>query len=255
MKRSFFIAISVFWLHAVFAQQPLPKDLQPLKGEVTLAYAPKITTRCVMKNYVNKTDKDLEVRQDKPYLYSIKENETGNLFLIYGTEIGDDKILSLIFAIKKDGLGLESTPPILRSDLEIPPEQKANMPMFMSGIRKMIEDFSAVGTPVRQGSTINVNFCNGFPNLVRKVRSSEKQMSVVGTALINGANALVMSGSASERCIASQGWVEFETNGWQAVSMQSGITVASSMEWNIKASTGQTDSSVQDVECATSNTN
>ena len=255
MKRSLFIAINVLWLHAVFAQQSLPKDLQPLKGEVTLAYAPKITTRCVMKNYVKKTDTDLEVRQDQPYLYSIKENEAGNLFLIHGTQIGDGKVLSLIFAIKKDGLGFESTPPILKSDLDIPPEQMANLPMFMTGIRKMIEDFSAVGQPLAQGSKINFNFCNGLPNLVRKNRSSEKQMSVVGIALINGENALVMSGNTSERCIASQGWVEYEANGWQAVSMKSGLTVASSMEWGVKASTGQIDSSFQDVECATLNTN
>jgi len=261
MKKSLIVALTALTAGISCAQQALPQDIVLLNGEVTLRYTPNFEARCTKKSYEKKSGDFFGERKTTIETSSILEVSPGvSKFIKTAEAEGFDVRLS--FDVNEDGTGLKSTEPDIQFKLNKNDSWNSNIPgvskealdkvkLFLGGMIKTMGDsnFSGIGQPLRQGSSVMLpNLCEFIPE--GRTLSTSGGSSVAGTAVILGRENIIFSSEQTATCIWSNFQMNLEQKGWYAVDRQSGLRPASSLTINMTMDfKGFTFTSTEDIEC------
>jgi hypothetical protein len=249
MKISWLAIFSFFVSAASLAQQPLPKNLEPLSSPITISYTPKFDARCTTKTYEKKSSDLFGTRTSANNNYSIYEDASGELKYAGGGEYGAGKFVRVVVGLKPGGIGFASAPPILETNEDLSPDAKATFQTMIEGGLKNGGAIGFIGKPLTQGLSSAPDFCQLFSRGNTHVSSGG--MTVVGSAVIEGRKSLVLSGGQSFKCLPVYGFggLTMTYKGWQAIDVQSGLPIASSSVIEDIRSTGEIIRSTEETQC------
>jgi hypothetical protein len=248
MKPSSLATLSIFVSTASFAQQPLPKNLEPLTSAIIISYTPKFDSRCTTKTYEKKSSDLFGAWTSAKNNYSIYEDVSGELKYAGGGEYGSGKFVRVVASLKPGGMGFGSSPPIFETNEDLPADAKATIQTVLENGLKNGGAVSFIGKPLTQGFSSTPDFCQIF-SLGIQVGSGT--MTVLGSAVIEGRKSLVVSGAQSFKCLPANGigGLNMKYSGWHAIDMQSGLPIASSSAIELIQPSGEIVKSTEDTQC------
>ena len=252
LKQQLFALLGSVVSAISFAQQPLPKSLEPLIGHVIISYSPTFDSRCTTKTYEKKSSDLFGSRTTFKNNYSIYEDGTGALKYAGGGEYEAGKFVRVIFDLKPGGIGFGPVPPIFETNQELTADAKTAVQALLENALKNGGTAGFLGKPLTQGLSITPDFCQIFSMGIEQGGSGGR--TVVGSAFIEGRKSLVLDGGRSFKCIPTNGIGEFNMkyNGWEAIDMQSGLPIASSVVFEEMKSSGGTVRLTSDTQCLVS---
>jgi hypothetical protein len=200
-----------FWFIPLFAlcmeahaQRLLPRDLKPLQQPVKMTYVAGHSASCdghsggELKQFAE----SFELRADGREFYSASLAFEGKTYFE-----------SIQILTERHGFYLELLP---RDDTS----KVGMVKRALAATAEMKYGFNMFKAPLKQGDDVYSNFCLLFGEGVSSVTSAFK---VLGEATIKGRRSLIVGGSRNLQCEVSGKDVLWDTKGWMAYDIDSGL--------------------------------
>ena len=255
MKRivtAFLVSLSAA---CVFAQEPLPLGVAPLKGKIQLLLVPEFESSCTIRTTEEKDGESGKTQKSSTSKYKIFEDSSGIRKAAIRLDI-DEHFVQLTFDVKANGAGFLPKEPIMQFDsMQFDSKMldaDKSMSMFADFFKKISKNMTKASEKYfeqafQQGSEIAYdNVCELF-GAQTKVQNGHS--AVVGTAIIRGRESLVVSGDQTRTCVLGNDQLIFQVRGWEARDIQSGLPIAASSSVITKDKNGKT-SGTEDIECS-----
>jgi len=204
---SFLLLISI---GSVFAQQPYPSGIRPIEGTLTLRFQSGYQSKCTMQT---QPLPDNSVAQGSAN-YEVFQDTNGHQQLLISLESGMG-YFRIYFDIEKDGLGISNKKPTIQTNTS------EGMPDIL--LSEFKNRLSTVGKPISQHSVVSRNLlCNEFGKTITHV-SSSGSFNIIGTAIIDGKESVVIGGERESVCSINKQQVTIKVKGWDSFDKVSGL--------------------------------
>jgi hypothetical protein len=229
MKKCTLFLITFFVNFPIFAMEPLPLNLIPLLNEVTVRYTPTHQAVCTTKTSEKKTTEFFGKNTTIKSIFTLSKDFAQKLNYTFNGDI-DGVSIDMSFEINNDGSGLVDIAPKIKINkirennekLDIDTLKTLLAPILATTLRKTISPI--IGKSIHQSSAVEYDFCKVFNTLpYSTMLSSDEDLSVKGTALINGRDNIIYAGKTSCKARVSGSDLVSEITSWYAIDKISGL--------------------------------
>jgi hypothetical protein len=229
-----------------FALEPLPRNIFPLSGEVTLRLTPSFEARCTKKKYERKAGQIFGVRSEQVTTKRVFEKSSSQLQMSVHEAWGAD-YMQMTVDLSADGSAFMGTPMDFQTSLQ--------------GDKSIVEAMFGrmfpgrpwgIGTPLRQGTVLTItDMCKMGPN--GRIQKSSGGFAVIGTSDIRGRQSIVLNGEGSLTCDWDGLLLDFRFKGWTTMDLQSGLENGGSLDMSVQNNREPgTATNSEDAECIVS---